>query len=135
LEAEIAVNLEKKQKSEQFKVIDPAKLPERPIRPNIRKILLMALALGLGVGGGVAYLLEMMDTSYRIPEEVEQEIQVPVLVSTPFVYTERELKNQKRKEIFKAASVSVGFILSAAGIIVAVKGVDKTLEYFTGIFG
>lgn len=134
LEAEIAVSMEKKQKGEQFRVIDPAKLPERPIRPNVRKIMLMALALGLGVGGGVAYLLEIMDTSYRAPEEMEQEVQVPVLVSMPFVYTGNELKNQKRKEIIKAVSVSVGFALSAAGIILVVKGVDKTMEYFTGLF-
>ncbi len=134
LEAEIAVSMEKKQKGEQFRVIDPAKLPERPIRPNIRKILLIALALGLGVGGGAVYLLEMMDTTYRAPEEMEQELQVPVLVSMPFVFTGNELKNQKRKEIIKAASVSVGFALCAVGIVLAIKGVDKTLEYFTSFF-
>lgn len=135
LEAEIAVSLEKKQKGEQFRVIDPAKLPERPIRPDFRIVVFAAIVLGLGLGGGMAYLLEMMDTSFKTPEEVEQELQVPVLVSTPFVYTENELKNQRKREILKAAYLVGGFVLSAVGIILSVKGVDKTLEYFRDFFG
>jgi uncharacterized protein involved in exopolysaccharide biosynthesis len=134
LEAEIAVSMEKKQKGEQFRVIDPAKIPTDPIEPNMRKVLMLTLAFGLALGGGLAYLSETMDTSYKAPEEVEQEIQVPVLVSMPFLYTQNELKNQKRKEIIKAASVSLGFAFSAVGIVLAIKGVDKTLDFFTSFF-
>lgn len=93
LEAEIAVSMEKKQKGEQFRVIDPAKLPQRPIAPDSRKVLLMTLALGLGLGCGLAYMMELMDTSFRDPEELEKELQLPVLVSLPFRYTEKRIKN------------------------------------------
>ena len=44
LEAEIAVNMEKKQKGEQFSIIDPARLPEKPISPDLRRLFLMVLA-------------------------------------------------------------------------------------------
>jgi uncharacterized protein involved in exopolysaccharide biosynthesis len=38
LEAEIAVNMERKQKGEQFRVLDSARLPEKPIKPDMKKL-------------------------------------------------------------------------------------------------
>jgi polysaccharide chain length determinant protein (PEP-CTERM system associated) len=72
LEADIAVSMERKQKGEQFKVIDPAKTPTRPIKPDVYRIVLVTLAIGLGLGGGVAYLEKIMDSSYRTPDEIEK---------------------------------------------------------------
>lgn len=133
LEAEIAVSMERKQKGEQFRVIDPAKIPVRPVDPNLQKIILMVLALGLGLGGGLAYLVEAMDTSYKSPEDIEEELQVPVLVSMPIRYTEREVRAIQVRKIFAFASVTVGFALSAIGIVFAVKGVDTTLNHVNNI--
>ena len=48
-ESKIAVNLERRQIGEQFKVIDGARLPERPISPDRLRINLMGLLAGLGV--------------------------------------------------------------------------------------
>ena len=133
LEAELAVSMEKKQKGEQFRVIDPAKVPVRPVEPDARKIIILTLILGLGLGGGLAYLMEFMDTSYMTPEEVEKELKLPVLINIPIRYTEKELKRQLRKKVLMAASVAVGFILSASGIVIAVKGVDATLLFIKNI--
>jgi len=128
LEADIGVSLEKKQKGEQFRVIDPAKTPTRPIKPDIYRIVLVTLAIGLGLGGGVAYLEKIMDSSYRNPDEIEKDFRIPVLVSIPVRYSIQEMRRKKRIEFLKAASVSVGFAVSAAGIILATKGVTKTIE-------
>jgi len=133
LEAGIAVSMEKKQKGEQFRVLDPAKLPERPIKPDIRKILLMAMALGLGLGGGLAYLNEMFDTSYKNPKELEKELGLPVLVSMPIRYTEKELRHMRIRKMAAYVSVSVGFVAAVFAIIIAAKGLDKTLEFVNGI--
>jgi len=130
LEAEIAVSMEKKQKGEQFKVLDPAKVPERPIKPDIVKVLGVTLVLGLMLGGGLAYLVEVMDTSFKDPEEVEKELGLPVLLSLPIRYTERELKRIKMKKILAYSSVSIGFIASVFAILVATKGLDKTIKFF-----
>jgi polysaccharide chain length determinant protein (PEP-CTERM system associated) len=135
LEAEIAVSMEKKQKGEQFKVIDPAKIPAFPIEPDMQKVMILSLMIGLGLGGGLAYLLEMMDTSYRTPEEVEEELQIPVLVSMPMLYTDKEQRDKKMKRTLKAVYVSGGFALSVISIVLATKGVDKTFEYVKGLFG
>jgi polysaccharide chain length determinant protein (PEP-CTERM system associated) len=129
LEADIAVSMEKKQKGEQFRVIDPAKVPTVPVKPDMRKIFVMVLALGLGLGGGMGYLMEMMDTSYKSPDEVEKELEVPVLVSIPIRLTERQIKRKRMKEVLKAASIAIGFVVSAMGIVITTKGVDKTVQY------
>ena len=128
LEAELAVSLERKQKGEQFRILDTAKVPIRPFKPDIQRMLLMAIALGLVLGCGLAYIREMMDTSYKTPEEVEKELQLPVLVSMPIRYTERESSNIKIKKVLAFVSVGIGFIVSAFGIVIAVKGVDNTVN-------
>jgi polysaccharide chain length determinant protein (PEP-CTERM system associated) len=134
LEAEIAVSMEKKQKGEQFRVVDPAKMPSRPISPDSRKVMLITIVLGLGLGGGLAYLLEFMDSSYRSPEELEKELQLPVLVSLPFRYTEIELRRMKMQKILIAVSVAVGFIAASVGIVLAGKGFDETVNFVKGFF-
>jgi len=133
LEAELAVSMERKQKGEQFRILDPARTPIRPFKPDIKRILLMSVALGLGLGCGLAYLKEMMDTSYKTPEEMEKELQVPVLVTMPIRYTQRELKRIKWKKVLAFASVAVGFILSAVGIVLSIKGVDTTVNFIKDI--
>jgi len=49
LEAELSVNMEKKQKGEQFRVLDSARLPQRPISPDVNKLFIFSTAAGLGV--------------------------------------------------------------------------------------
>ncbi len=135
LEADIAVSMEKKQKGEQFRIIDPAKIPTYPVDPDLRKIFLMVLALGLGLGGGLAYFVEMMDTSYRSPDEIQKELKLPILVSIPFRHTEKEIKARKRKEVLKAAGLAAGFAVSLVGIVVGTKGFSKTVQYIKELAG
>jgi polysaccharide chain length determinant protein (PEP-CTERM system associated) len=82
-EAQQAENLERRQKGEQFKVIDPARIPERPFKPNIPKILLTALLLGIGSGFGTAFLKEQMDRSFRDAEDLEATMGFKVLANIP----------------------------------------------------
>jgi polysaccharide chain length determinant protein (PEP-CTERM system associated) len=133
LEAEIAVSMEKKQKGEQFRVIDPAKVPIYPVEPDVKMIMILTLVFGLGLGGGLGYLAEMMDTSYKTPEEIEEDLQIPVLVSMPFLYTDKEQKVQKMRSTFKAVSVSAGFALLAICIVIGSKGANRTFEYVKAI--
>ena len=80
-EAQQAENLEKRQKGEQFRVIDPARLPERPFSPDIPKILLVSLLAGLGGGLAAAFLREQMDRSFHDAADVEITLGLKVLRS------------------------------------------------------
>jgi polysaccharide chain length determinant protein (PEP-CTERM system associated) len=82
-EARQAENLEQRQKGEQFKLIDPARQPEKPFKPNVQKILLMGLFLGLGFGFGLAFMREQMDRSFRDAEDLETTLGFKVLANIP----------------------------------------------------
>jgi polysaccharide chain length determinant protein (PEP-CTERM system associated) len=84
-EAQQAENLERRQKGEQFKVIDPARIPEKPFKPDIPKILLLGLLLGMGFGFGVAFFREQMDHSFRDAEDLEVTLGFKVLANIPKV--------------------------------------------------
>lgn len=135
IDAGIAVKMEKMQKGEQFRIIDYAKIPDRPVKPDAKKILLMTLALGLGLGCGLAYLLEMMDTSYKTPDEAGDDLQIPVLASIPLLVTEKEIAQKKHKEIFIGVCVTLGFFIAIFALFATVKGFDATLGYLKGVLG
>jgi uncharacterized protein involved in exopolysaccharide biosynthesis len=82
-EAQQAENLERRQKGEQFKVIDPARIPEKPMQGRVFKILLFGLLLGMGFGLGLAFVREQMDRSFRDPEDLETTMEFKVLANIP----------------------------------------------------
>jgi polysaccharide chain length determinant protein (PEP-CTERM system associated) len=82
-EAQQAENLERRQKGEQFKVIDPGRIPEKPFRPDIPKILIFGLLLGMGSGFGLAFFREQMDHSFRDAEDLEATLGFKVLTNIP----------------------------------------------------
>jgi capsular polysaccharide biosynthesis protein len=47
------------------------------------KIGLMGLALGLVIGGGAVLLVELLDTSFKRVEDVEEVLGVKVLATVP----------------------------------------------------
>ncbi len=84
-QAQQAENLEKRQKGEQFQLIDPARVPERPIKPNVRKLLFAGFALGIFSGAGLAIWKEYMDRSFRDARDMEGTLGIKVLANIPKV--------------------------------------------------
>jgi len=134
LEAELAVSMERKQKGEQFRILDPAEVPIRPLKPDMQRILLMTVALGFALGCGLAYLRETMDTSFRRPEDIEEVLQIPIIASLPFTLNAREIKRIKRKEILTVVSVGLTFLLLGVVIVLSLKGVDATINFIKKFF-
>jgi len=83
LNARLAENLEKRQKGEQFRILDPANLPAIPESPNRALILLGGLVVGCGLGFGSAFAIEMSRPSFRRPEEAESLLGLPILAGIP----------------------------------------------------
>ncbi len=90
LAAKLAENLERAQQGEQFRIVDPATLPERPVGPKKRKILAVGFIVALALGLGLAYGREYLDSTFWSIEHFESVVKLPVLVSVPVVYTKRE---------------------------------------------
>lgn len=81
----MATSLEREQRSEQFRVLDPANLPDKPSFPNRPLFALGGLVGGLFCGCALAFLLELRDTSMRTERDVEMNLQLPVLCMIPTV--------------------------------------------------
>ncbi len=70
-------------------VVDEAKTPAWPSKPNLRLNALLALVLGLLGGVGLAFLFEHLDDTFRRPEELEKLLGLPVLGVIPKTRQER----------------------------------------------
>mgnify|MGYP000506428245 CR=1 FL=1 len=84
LDAQMAEELEKRQKGEQFRVIDSAIPPETPFKPDMRKLGLLTFVLALGLGGGLSYLRESLDPAFYTAEDAENHLGRKVLVTLPW---------------------------------------------------
>ncbi|HLI29983.1 MAG TPA: Wzz/FepE/Etk N-terminal domain-containing protein [Terriglobia bacterium] len=82
-ESEMSTNLERRQEGEQFQVLDPADLPQKPSFPDKVRFAAGGLAVGLLLGAGVALLLEMKDKALRDDRDVEFFLGVPTLALVP----------------------------------------------------
>jgi len=109
-EADIAAELEQRQKGERFRVIDQARLPERPAGPNRLRLLIVGLVLAFGAAGVAVVLAEQVDTSYRRAEEVRATAGVPVLSTIPRIVTEHDRLQSARQRRMALAAVAVGLL-------------------------
>lgn len=70
-------------KGNNVRIIDPAIVPEKPIKPKKRQGLMLGLFGGLALGLALAFLVEMLDQSVRTQEDVEEKLGQPFLGSLP----------------------------------------------------
>ena len=115
MEAGVAQGLEKEQKGERFTLIEPARLPETPVKPNRLAIMLIGLVLGVGSGIGLAALREFSDDSVRSPEQLELVTKFPVLAGIPPIITRKDISRRRWKRVALATG-TIGVIV--AGVVV-----------------
>jgi polysaccharide chain length determinant protein (PEP-CTERM system associated) len=128
LEADIAVNMEKKQKGEQFYVIDVAQVPERPISPKLPQLFGTTVAVGLALGAGLVFMLEMMDKTVRRLDKLEEEVGLPVLAMMPRIFTSADRKQHRMTMAATTVSIVVALALTAAFAMLVFIGVEPTLD-------
>src|SRR5580658_10043466 len=84
-------------KSNNFRIVDSARVPIAPIEPNIPRNLAFAFMLGLTSGVGLAFLLEGLDNTVRTTEQAQMISGFPPLGMIPMgSRTAREGANAKR---------------------------------------
>jgi capsular exopolysaccharide synthesis family protein len=70
-------------RSSNIRVVDVARTPTIPIKPNVPRNLELGLLLGLACGIGLVFVLESMDTSIRNTEELSAISTLPALGVIP----------------------------------------------------
>ena len=117
LEAEISVNMEKKQKGEQFRIIDNATLPEKPYSPNVEMLFLLSVASGLGIGGGLIFLFDFLNTSLKLPQDYETQFGLPVLATIPSIPQTGNRILRRINQGLTFVSLSVAVALTAGAVL------------------
>jgi uncharacterized protein involved in exopolysaccharide biosynthesis len=84
-ESQISANLEKRQIGEQFKILDPARMPERPASPNRPQLSLLAFVLAIAVGFASAGAAEYFDRTLRSEADVRAALNLMVLATVPHI--------------------------------------------------
>ena len=86
IDARLAENLERKQQSEQFRILERAVPPSKPIAPNKKLYLAAGLLMGTVIGTGLALLRMQLDSTFDTPDALRMAFPaVPVLTSLPRV--------------------------------------------------
>ena len=104
-DSNISANLERRQIGEQFKILDPARMPERPSSPNRPRLNAIGIAGGAAVGLALAALIEYLDKRLKSEADVKAALNLMVLATVPVL----EDPNKPRR--WRAAVVSVTVLL------------------------
>jgi polysaccharide chain length determinant protein (PEP-CTERM system associated) len=113
-ESQISANLEKRQIGEQFKVLDAARMPERPASPDRPRLYLIAALIAIATGLGLAALAEFFDKSLRTEADVRSALNLMVLATVPLI---RDASQSTRR--WRAAVAGAAVTLFIVGATVA----------------
>jgi polysaccharide chain length determinant protein (PEP-CTERM system associated) len=112
-QSRVAVQLERRQIGEQFKILDPARPPVRPTGIQRLRVNGGGLAVGLLVGLALAALLEFRDQTFKTTDEVLGVIRLPVLALVPALVSQLDTRRERRR-VMLMSGVSVSAVIAAA---------------------
>ena len=144
MESRVAGGLEKGRMGERFSLLDPASLPETPVRPKRPMIIIIGFLLGIGAGVGTAAVQEFSDHSARRSEDITEVFPFPVLAEIPLIVTggDEQRKERHFKTIIGAAILAMVIIILVVHFFVMdldvvwariARRFDNTIIYWKGI--
>ncbi len=109
-----------------LKVIEPPRIPLRPVGPNRIQFLAMVLFASLGAGGGLAVLLSQVNPRFYSSDELKEITQLPVVGTVSLVFSRRQ-RTERRMELAMCAVVFTG-LLVLFGTLVALESAQFDLN-------
>jgi polysaccharide chain length determinant protein (PEP-CTERM system associated) len=116
-DSKIAANLEHRQIGDQFKLLDPARLPENPFSPKRWLITLLGMVAGLTLGLALVAWLEYRDRTFTTDVEIVKELTLPVLAMVPWMESDEECRRASRRRLV-AACARGAFVAACVPVIV-----------------
>jgi len=115
-ESQISANLEKRQIGEQFKILDPARMPERPTSPDRPRLYLIAALVAIAVSLGLAALAEFFDKTLRTEADVRAALNLMVLATVPTLRNHAEPRWRFRR-VAAVGAVAVTLLAVCAAVL------------------
>ena len=99
-----------------IQIVDDATVPEKPLKPNKLKNMVLALLLGLFGGISAAFFIEYMDDTIKTAEDVDKAINLPLLDIVPLTNVKEGplfvLSNAKSATAESFRTIRTGIMLS-----------------------
>lgn len=78
--------------STKYRIVEPAKLPVTPVRPDRMKISLMGFMLGMIIGLAAGLVAELFDSSIKTAQEIKEYTNLPILAVVPKIDSLKHFK-------------------------------------------
>ena len=118
--AKITHRLETSREGTRYTIIEPPRVPLKPIKPNKPKIILLSLFLGAVAGSGLVFGREFMDQSILDVEDAKHTLELPVLGTISRLTTQEEIDSErKKKKTFAIIGLLVGFSLIITAALIS----------------
>lgn len=114
--AQMAAAMEAQADGEEFRVVDPANLPQRPDKPAVAKLSLLAVVFGLLAGVGLGLAREYADPVIRSERDVEYYLGAAVLAQVPLVRSQPERRRHSQRQVLIGVLVVV-VLAAGAGMV------------------
>ena len=114
--SKLAEKLEEQKVAEQFKVLDPAKVPERPVSPNRLRLTIVGAFAGLCLALGFIAFGEFRDGSLRTEDDITICIGLPVIAVIPVLSQEAAANRGRVKRLVGALTGAASALVAAASV-------------------
>ena len=118
-QSEMATNLERRQQGEQFRMIDPPSLPQKPYFPKRLAFSFGGLAAGLVFGLALVVLSELINPQIFGEQELRAIVSAPLLISVPSMESGSEKQRRVRTRIIESVATAA-MLCVVAGVTVLV---------------
>jgi polysaccharide biosynthesis transport protein len=115
--AKITQRLEASKQGTKYNIVDPARLPLRPVKPKVLMVII-GLFLGGAAGVGLIFMREFMDQSYLDIEDAKLGLDLPILGAISRITTHEEITKERNRKAMAIYSCStIGMFIVAMSIL------------------
>ncbi len=115
-EAELAEQMEIRNKGERYSLVSAASVPDTPYKPKRTLIALFGIIVAFTGGIGTAVLAEALDRKVRGAKSLVAAINAPLLGVIPYIENSSDRSARRRRRIVTA--VTVALCLTCAGVVI-----------------
>ena len=124
--ARLSEDVDQQADTVKLKVIEPPRIPLSPVGPNRIRFMSLALAAGLAIGAGLAFLFSQISPRFYSADELKDVTHLPVMGSVSMVFSEQQ-RSERRMELAVFSLVLLG-LFSVFGALVALESLNFDLK-------
>jgi len=113
-QSEVSKQMEVEDKATNFRIVDPAVIPAKPVSPNRVRLILLGILAGFAGAAGIVFLRETIDSSVRESSAIRQ-MGLEVIAVIPRIFNAEEEERIKKRDrlVYAIAGCYLLVILSA----------------------